>query len=327
MLPVNLGRDGLALPAILAGVAGAIGIAACVLALRRARGADIAAGLVWFFAPTLLIVPFYSVGLALDAARSMLLPGLAWLFATVAGAATAARHRPRLVTVATIVLLAADVIVLRFNLGAFVDASARVDRVFADVRDWPAGKAYLLRARSGNALMPVLRGYQGVWLFGSLDDPLSAPFMTGGLDLVLLAREDEPRLSERVADPARRGLIASVVADRDGPRLRRLGGPASGPSIALVPDNGTTIAGRRPPVLAVTVPTGVAEVGDFRDRRVRSGRQRGRGEEDPRRGRSAGGPDQDRVRPPRLAGFRPPRRRSLPSSLDDHLERDAQARR
>jgi hypothetical protein len=236
---------------------------ALVAAFLRARAADILAGAAWFLAPMPIILPFYGVGLALDSVRAVYLPGVVWLFAVVAGAAWFSRRMPRTAAVAAVVLLATQAAVIRFNLGAYVDAAERTERLRADVRDWPEGKAWVLRAREDDHLVIPLMAHEGVWIFTSILDTLAEPFMPATPDLVLLAKEDERRLPALVTDPAQRGLIASVVLDTPGgPRFRLLCDRAFGPLLALAPDNGATLDRRKPPVLAVTIPAGVAEAGD-----------------------------------------------------------------
>lgn len=263
VLPVNLLRADATVAIALAGLTGALGIVAFVAALRRARPLDLVAGAAWFFAPLAILLPFYGVGHALDSVRAIYLSGVVWLFALAAGAGWISRRMPRAAVVAAVAMLAAEAVVIRFNLGSYLDTTERTERLRADVRDWPDGNAYVLRAREDDHLVLPLMAYEGVWIFTSIHDTLARPFMPASPHLVLLAKEDERGLPALVADPAQRGLIASVVVgERASPRIRLLCDRAFGPALALAPDNGATLDRRKPPVLAVTIPAGVAEAGD-----------------------------------------------------------------
>jgi hypothetical protein len=263
VLPVNLDRAGGLVPIALAGLVGAAALVAVVVALRRARAADVAAGAIWLVVPMVPALTFYVVGPALDSIRSMLLPGLAFLFAVAAGAARIAGLRPRLVLAASLVFLAAQALVLRFNLGPFVDTSELVERISAEVGRWPAGTAHVLRARHpGGGLAPTLLVHRGVFLFSSIHDTLGPPFVPSGVRLVLLGQEDEPGLADLVGDEGRRGVIASLVHDRDEPRFQVLAGGALGAPVELSPSHGETVGRERSPVLSVTFPAGVVAAGD-----------------------------------------------------------------
>lgn len=263
VLPVNLLREGATVPILAAGLAGALGVVAFVAALLRSKPADLVAGAAWFLAPLAILLPFYGVGYALDSVRALTLSGAVWLFALAAGAARLARRMPRAAIVAAIVFLAAQAFVIRFNLGAYVDASERTERLRADVSGWPAGNAFVLRAREGDHIMLPLMTHEGVWVFTAIHDTLVQPFMPASPNLVLLTKEDEPGLPDLVADPGQRGLIASVVLDTpEGPRFRLLCDRAVGPPLSLSPANGATLERGKPPVLEVTIPAGAAEPGD-----------------------------------------------------------------
>jgi hypothetical protein len=260
-VPLNLDREGqerVVPAAILATGA----LAAVAAALRRMRAGDLLAASVWFVAPLAVLLPFYSVHPSLESERIVLLPGLVLLFVLATGAARLARARPIAAALACAVFLVAEAWALRYNLGAWVEASRRVEQVRSDAVDWPGGPCFLLRSRQGDALVPQLMIHEGAYVFSSaIHDALRPPFHATPLLLRPLSDEDERGLAAIVGDdPQARGAIATLLPGPAGPRLKLLCEPAAGGAIDLAPRHASILRRSDAPVLAVTL--GEARAGD-----------------------------------------------------------------